>query len=388
MKILMISIDKGLLGRGQLGDVLDRHKKYGEHCERLDIIVLSSVGYENYQLSNKVTAYPTNSKKKWQYYYDAMKIGKELFGRYKYDLIVTQEPFITGLIGCQLKKKFGTKLLIHFHGDFWNNPSWLKERSRNRLLLWLSKYTVRCADAVRVMSEGQKEKICQQMSSRGSGATVGIPWSDKIRVISTTVDLSKFKVENEKLKVEDDEKKVLHVGRDDEVKDFDTLLKAFKLVSEKNNNAKFWQVGADKKLKEAIGKNNFNNIELKGKQDQNKLIELYHQCDIVVLSSTSESFGKVLVEANACGKPVVSTATTGAREIIRDGYNGFLAPIGDAKMLAEKIVWLLDNPEKAKEMGENGRQLVQKKYGDNMEKVIQYWRDIVCHPERSEGSNF
>ena len=159
MKILMISIDKGLLGRGQLGDVLDRHKKYGEHCERLDIIVLSSVGYENYQLSNKVTAYPTNSKKKWQYYYDAMKIGKELFGRYKYDLIVTQEPFITGLIGCQLKKKFGTKLLIHFHGDFWQNSLWLRESKKNIFYNILQKIIVPRADAIRVTSHIIKDKL-------------------------------------------------------------------------------------------------------------------------------------------------------------------------------------------------------------------------------------
>jgi len=124
-------------------------------------------------------------------------------------------------------------------------------------------------------------------------------------------------------------------------------------------------------------KNSFSDIAVIGFKDDKALLPLFTQSAVFVSSSASESFGKVLVEANACGKPVVSTATTGAKEIIQDGVNGFLVPIGDAKALADKIIYLLNNPDKAKEMGENGRLLVKEKYGDNTQKIISAWQELM-----------
>ena len=361
MRVLMISIDKGLLGKGQLGDVIQRHKKYGEFVDKLDIVVFSKQGFEKYKISDKVTAYPTNSKSKLKYYFDSLKLGKKLFKQDKYDLIVTQEPFITGLVGYKLKKKFGSKLLIHFHGDFWANPNWLKESKLNWLFLKISKFVVPRADAIRVMSQGQKEKLKK--------------FGDKVKVISTPVDLDKYlKHETYNMKQEG-KKTVMHVGRYDEVKDFITLDKAWEKVNKKNPEVDFYQIGGGDKVVNIIKSVNFT---AQPNTDQKTLIEKWYPiADVVVSSSTSESFGKVLVEANACGKPVVSTATTGAKEIIKDGYNGYLVPIGDAQALADKILYLLNNPDEAKKMGENGRELVKEKYGDNTEKIINYWQEIV-----------
>ena len=352
----MISIDKGLLGKGQLGDVIERHKKYGEFVDKLDIIVFSKSGFEQYKISDKVTAYPTNSKSKLKYCRNGVNLGKKLFEQNKYDLIITQEPFLTGLVGHKLKKKFGSKLLVHFHGDFWQNKNWLKESKLNFIFLLISKFVVPRADAIRVMSQGQKDKLKK--------------FGDKVRVISTPVDLEKFLQVQPKY---DNKKLVLHVGRYDKVKDFKTLLNSFKIVSDKFSEVEFVQVGAD--LKNIP--NNLNIITESNTSPDVLVTKWYPNSDVVVSSSTSESFGKVLVEANACGKPVVSTATTGAKEIIKDGYNGYLVPIGDAKALADKILYLLNNPDIAKEMGENGRKLVKEKYGDNTEKIINYWQEII-----------
>jgi len=365
MKVLIISIDRGLLGRGQLGDVLERHRKYGDFCDQLDIIIFSTGNFGINKISDKVIAYPTNSKNKINFYFDALKIGKDLFKENKYDLIVTQEPFLTGLIGYQLKKEFKSKLLVHFHGDFLGNRNWLKESKLNYLFLLILKFVAPRADAIRVMSNEQKEKLIKNGIS-----------DKKIRVISTPVDLAKFLNHYELVGLKK-EKVVLHVGRDDEVKDYDTLIKAFKIIKQKNPKVIFWQAGANVKINESMVKNDFYGIELKGLVTADNLISLYYASDVLALSSTSESFGKVLVEANACGKPVVSTATTGAKEIIQDGENGFLVPIGDAEKLAEKIIQLLDYPEEARRMGEKGRQIVQERFGDNLIKIIQFWRDII-----------
>ena len=131
MNILMISLDKGLLGKGQLGDVVERHIEYGKNVESLDIIVFAKHGHENFTLSTNVKAYPTNSRKKFFYPFDALRIAKTLFQKKKCDLIVTQDPFLTGFVGYKLKKNFGAKLLVHMHGDFFNNPSFSKENWKN-----------------------------------------------------------------------------------------------------------------------------------------------------------------------------------------------------------------------------------------------------------------
>jgi glycosyltransferase involved in cell wall biosynthesis len=63
-----------------------------------------------------------------------------------------------------------------------------------------------------------------------------------------------------------------------------------------------------------------------------------------VLSSTQEAFGNVVVEAMAYGLPVVATACSGPREILRHGEFGPIVPIGDHLQLAQAIERLLDNP--------------------------------------------
>ena len=358
----MISIDKGLLGQGQLGDVVERHAKYGRSVERLDIIIFALKGSKPYKVSSNVTAYPTNSASKLMYGLNAKKVGEELFKKNNYDLIVTQDPFITGFIGVLLKAKFKAKLLVHFHGDFWENPGWLKESKLNWLYLIISKFVVSRSDAVRVMSSGRKDKLVK----------AGIA-EEKIRVISTPVDINKYDQQSE-ISSQKSGAIVLHVGRNSEEKDYQTLGRAWGIVSQKFPQASFVQVGAGEAIKEF-----FKNIKVQFNKiiSQRDLVDYYHQASVVVLSSRSESFGKVLVEANACGKPVVSTATTGAQEIIKDGYNGFLVPIGDANSLADKILELLNDPVKAQAMGENGGRLVQEKFSDNTEKIISYWKEII-----------
>ena len=379
MKILMLSIDKGLLGQGQLGDVVERHKKYSEFCDKLDIIVFNKLSFPrkressvSVKLSEKVTSYPTNSKSKLFYYFDVLKFGKKLFQKNYYDLIVCQDPFLTGLIGLKLKNKFGSKLLIHFHGDF-------------KFPLWR---VVKNADGVRVMSQGQKEKLVKK----------GMP-ADKIYVISTPVDLEKFDTQCHPERRSDEHrteaegsleiknqitKTILFVGRLEKVKKLDWFLKIFKnLITNCQSLITLKIIGKgsqESKLKLLAKKLGLaDKVEFLGQLPQDKIIGHYYNSDIIVLPSISESFGKVLVEANACGKPVVATATTGAKEIIQDGINGFLVPIGDAEKMSDKILELLNNPKIAAQMGENGRKLVMEKFDGNrqLQKIKEMWQEIV-----------
>jgi glycosyltransferase involved in cell wall biosynthesis len=90
---------------------------------------------------------------------------------------------------------------------------------------------------------------------------------------------------------------------------------------------------------------------------------VYRALHVLVLPSRRpEPFGLVLLEAMACGRPVVATDHGGPREICLPGETGLLVPPGDADALAAAIAWLLVHPERARAMGEAGRRRVETHY--------------------------
>jgi len=77
--------------------------------------------------------------------------------------------------------------------------------------------------------------------------------------------------------------------------------------------------------------------------------------DVFVISSLYEGLGRALTEALASGRPVVATAVNGVPDLIAPGRTGLLAPPADPEVLAANVVWMLDHPEAARRMGQNGR---------------------------------
>jgi glycosyltransferase involved in cell wall biosynthesis len=88
---------------------------------------------------------------------------------------------------------------------------------------------------------------------------------------------------------------------------------------------------------------------------RNDIPEIMAASDVVVLCSECETFGKVLVEAMAAGKPVIGTAVDGIPEVIADGQTGILVPPGDCFALTGAMEKLLAQRELAASMGRAGR---------------------------------
>ncbi len=84
--------------------------------------------------------------------------------------------------------------------------------------------------------------------------------------------------------------------------------------------------------------------------------------DVLVQPSLTESFGLVVVEAFACGVPVVATDVGGLPEIVQDGENGFLVAPRHPAAIADKVTWLLDHYDEARKMGERGREYVSRRF--------------------------
>jgi glycosyltransferase involved in cell wall biosynthesis len=87
--------------------------------------------------------------------------------------------------------------------------------------------------------------------------------------------------------------------------------------------------------------------------------ELLRMCQVLVLTSLWEGLPRVCPQAMAVGIPIVATNIDGIPEAVHDGVNGFLVQPGNIQEIAEKISYLLSNPEIAKNMGIQGQKYVQ-----------------------------
>ena len=90
--------------------------------------------------------------------------------------------------------------------------------------------------------------------------------------------------------------------------------------------------------------------------------ELMRQTDVFVRPSSLEGMPLTVLEAMASGLPVVATPVGGTTELIEEGVNGHLFPVGDYLALANSINRVLDNPTEAANMGGRGRTLVESRY--------------------------
>lgn len=96
---------------------------------------------------------------------------------------------------------------------------------------------------------------------------------------------------------------------------------------------------------------------------QQNIAEIYRWLDIVIHASTQpEPFGLAIVEAMACGKPVIVSQAGGAAELFTHNYDAVGVPPGDRTALASAILQLIDNPEFRKSLSENARSTVIKRF--------------------------
>lgn len=91
--------------------------------------------------------------------------------------------------------------------------------------------------------------------------------------------------------------------------------------------------------------------------------DLLALCDLLVLPSLGEHFGRVLIEAMAMARPVVATEAGGVPEIVVHGETGVLVPPAEPKALAEAVLSLLEDPGRAARLGAAGRRRTERDFG-------------------------
>lgn len=228
----------------------------------------------------------------------------------------------------------------------------LKDLSFSQIRMLLTKILYKNADLIIVNSKAIKNHLVRDFSIS----------PNKIEVIQNPFDLTHiFKSCNEEVKqiwFKEKEKTpiIITVGRLSKEKNYSCLLNAFKLVREaKSARLVFIGDGKEKVFLEnlAIKLGINENVAFLG--FQKNPFKYISKSTVFVLPSLYEGFSNVLVEAMACGVPVISTNYLGVDEVITDGENGLLVPTGNVESMANAILTLLENEDLRKKFIEAGR---------------------------------
>jgi glycosyltransferase involved in cell wall biosynthesis len=241
-----------------------------------------------------------------------------------------------------LSRRFGNKAKIALCEQNFALDVYPADRLSGRMMRWIIGATYPMADRVIATSRDVKAGLIE----------LGVP-DELIDVAHNPVEVPPSKGARPRA-VGSRPPVITTVGRLVDLKDHPTLIRAFALLR-KRHPAILQIVGVGpnetrlRALAHELGV--AEDVHLLGWRD-----DPYHvlqESDVFVLSSTTEGFGIVIVEALACGLPVVSTDCKGGpREILEDGESGLLVPVGDHESMARAMLRLVEDPDLYRRMSE------------------------------------
>jgi glycosyltransferase involved in cell wall biosynthesis len=170
-----------------------------------------------------------------------------------------------------------------------------------------------------------------------------------------------------------------YIGRLSEVKGVLNFVKAAALLSNAKSDATFLIGGTGELYSEIESFIRANKVEMKiklaGWISHNDLPQTLNKLKLLVLPSYSEALPNILLEAMACGTPVLATPVGGIPDIINNGETGFLLDSNDPSHLANEIVNLLDKPELLEKVAENAFKYVRENFSEA--KTLETWVRIL-----------
>ena len=191
--------------------------------------------------------------------------------------------------------------------------------------------------------------------------------SNKIYICPYGVDLAEFNRTDLRERTEDEPIRFVFVGGTNQRKGLSYMLEAFQQID--HQKATFTIIGQDRlnvNLKQKYAKD----VVFTGTVLHTEIPNLLKNSDVMVFPSLAEGFSLSMVEALACGLPIISSCNTGVNDYIQDGVNGFVVPIQNSVAIAEKMQWFIEHREKIPEMGVNAIKTAEKLTWENYYKQI------------------
>ncbi len=348
--LMMLSGDT-VLATGRQGVFFGVLEEMSRHFERIDVISPRPDGaITTRELFGNVHLHPATSSRLLQVRH-VLRTARRLIAERRYALITSHDYgfFYNGIAAYRIHRATGVPYLSEIHHVPGHpRPASLRERIDLPLNQIYARFAARHAVAIRVVNRVEMPALLRSF---------GVP-ERKIRVIpSLYLDTEAFRP-----RAVDKRYDVVACGRLVANKRFDIVIDAIKRLANQGREISLLLIG-DGPLREKL----LEQAATAGVRGQithvtflptvADLADAYASARVLVCASSSEGGPRVTCEAMACGVPVVSTPVGIMTELVQDGENGVLFE-WDAARLAAAIALLLDDPARARRIGERGRQAV------------------------------
>lgn len=279
------------------------------------------------------------------------------------------------------KRVLKKKALLLLPSTWFFEPPSLK----NKIYKWILKKAVYVADLVILYTPLMLLEIKKNFPKLNENA---------IRYLHNAVNVERFTPSKPDEKIVHKyitskwDKLLLYVGRISRKKGIIDLVKAFSIVAQEEPRTILALAGREeklyaesvRKLVKELGLENL--VVFLGAVPNKDVVQLMRACDVLVYASIGgEGIPRAILEAMACGKPIVATRVTGIPEAVKDGETGYTVNVGDHEDFAEKVLKILRNTELREKLGRNARALVEREF--NYEHIIPILAEIINELMRS-----
>jgi len=285
---------------------------------------------------------------------------------------------IHNVAAAHCAKKYGVPYLQQSHGDI---PRIMEKKRLKRLYDMLLGYALlRNASRVIALNKFEAEQY------RNMGIS-----NSKIAIIPNGIDLSEFVnlppkgLFKERFGIPENKKLILYLSRINKIKGTDFLVRAYAYLVKKMHyeDAVLVIAGPDegflkdvKLLTHSLGVSN--SVLFTGPLYGKEKNSAYVDSDVYVLPSRYETFPMGLLEAYACGKPVIVSKVGGVKDLVIEGETGFFVEPGNIKQLATRLFFLLSNDNEARKMGIKGKMFVKNFAIDKVvARLEELYREVV-----------
>jgi len=258
-----------------------------------------------------------------------------------------------GPIGWALKRAYGLPYLISLRGADVPSDEVKRFAKQYKILRPFVRWLWHDADAVVAVSNGLREYAFE--------TTPEVP----ITVIPNAIELSVFTPPRQR--EHEGSVRLLFVGRFNAFKNVETLLKAaahlkkmeidnfeLQLIGDGEQRSSLERLTVEEELTRQV--------HFLGWVDRDAILNFYRQADLFVTATTWEGMPNTVLEAMACGLPVVASRASGLEELVTEGVNGYLVDINDHVALADRLVDLIDNPYERQRMGKESRKVAEQEF--------------------------
>ena len=306
---------------------------------------------------------------------------KKVITEFNPDIVHFHHPFLLSFPAIMYGKKLGIPKILTIHTQYEQYAYYVSpvpERVTQEAIKMIISNLAYKTDCITTPSDSMK-KIMENYGIK-----------NRIEVIPNAIHLISFKEDDElkrteikkKYNLKEDDKIILFVGRVASEKSIDTIIKALEIIKKRDNNkVKLLIVGNGPAMDELQQLTRTLKVEkdvvFAGTVSNEEIQHYYKMAYLFTITSTSESFGIVIIEALASGIPVLAVRAPGAADILTDDLDGLLVD-DDVEKFADALEKIIREPELREKLSKGALKTSEKYNIDTIsERMLNLYREVI-----------